>query len=138
MALPPLIPLKKKGNQRSSSLPFPRGGLGWGKTLAKTQVRNMTEPTKSLQSVLVFDGQDDCVNLGKKPEFKIEKEITLEAWIYCQNQRRRTGIVSNVFDTTATESGYQGRGKGERKKGERKKLFEIRIKVFPSFSPTRV
>jgi cyanobactin cluster PatC/TenC/TruC protein len=66
----------------------------------------MTEQTESLQSVLVFDGQDDSINLGKKPEFKIEKEITLEAWVYCQNQRRRTGIISNVFDTTAKESGY--------------------------------
>ncbi|MDZ8110650.1 MAG: LamG-like jellyroll fold domain-containing protein [Nostoc sp. DedQUE12a] len=66
----------------------------------------MTEQTESLQSVLVFDGQDDSIDLGNKPEFKIEKEITLEAWVYCQNQRRRTGIVSNVFDTTAKESGY--------------------------------
>ncbi|MBD0264384.1 MAG: hypothetical protein ICV78_17145 [Tolypothrix sp. Co-bin9] len=55
----------------------------------------MTQPTKFLQSVLVFDGQDDCVNLGKTPEFKIEKEISLRAWIYCPNQRVRTGIVSN-------------------------------------------
>ncbi|MFN6515987.1 MAG: LamG-like jellyroll fold domain-containing protein [Nostoc sp. CreGUA01] len=66
----------------------------------------MTEQTKSLQSVLVFDGQDDSINLGNKLEFKIEKQITLEAWVYCQNQRRRTGIVSNVFDTAAQESGY--------------------------------
>ncbi|MBW4616804.1 MAG: cyanobactin biosynthesis PatC/TenC/TruC family protein [Desmonostoc vinosum HA7617-LM4] len=66
----------------------------------------MTEQTKSLHSVLVFDGQDDSINLGKKPEFKIEKEIALEAWVYCQTQRRRTGIISNVFDTTTKESGY--------------------------------
>ncbi|MDZ8078118.1 MAG: LamG-like jellyroll fold domain-containing protein [Nostoc sp. DcaGUA01] len=66
----------------------------------------MNKQTKSLQSVLVFDGQDDSINLGNKLEFKIEKQITLEAWVYCQNQRRRTGIVSNVFDTAAQESGY--------------------------------
>ncbi|BAY21333.1 LamG domain-containing protein [Calothrix sp. NIES-2100] len=66
----------------------------------------MTEPKKSWESVIAFDGQHNWINLGKKPEFKIAKEITLEAWIYCQNQRRRTGIVSNVFDTTTTQSGY--------------------------------
>ncbi|MBD2255588.1 LamG-like jellyroll fold domain-containing protein [Nostoc parmelioides] len=56
--------------------------------------------------MLTFDGQDDYINLGKRQEFKIQQKITLEAWIYCQKQRRRTGIISNVFDTTATESGY--------------------------------
>jgi len=30
--LPPLIPPWKGGKQESSSLPFARGGLGWGKT----------------------------------------------------------------------------------------------------------
>ena len=66
----------------------------------------MDDSMTSLQSVLEFDGEDDFINLGKKPEFKIEKTVTLEAWIYCQNQRRRTGILTNVFDTTDTESGY--------------------------------
>jgi cyanobactin cluster PatC/TenC/TruC protein len=64
------------------------------------------DQTKPLQSVLIFDRQDDFINLGNKPEFKIEKDITLEVWVYCQNQRRRTGIISNVFDTTTIESGY--------------------------------
>ncbi|WP_414566348.1 MULTISPECIES: LamG-like jellyroll fold domain-containing protein [unclassified Anabaena] len=59
-----------------------------------------------MQYALTFDGQDDYILLGKKPEFKIEKEITLEAWVYCQKQRRRAGIISNVFDTNTTESGY--------------------------------
>ena len=31
--LPPLIPPWKGGKKKSSSLPFPRGGLGWGKSL---------------------------------------------------------------------------------------------------------
>jgi hypothetical protein len=31
--LPPLIPPYKGGRPESSSLPFIRGGLGWGKTL---------------------------------------------------------------------------------------------------------
>ncbi|MFB2833625.1 hypothetical protein [Floridanema evergladense] len=59
-----------------------------------------------MASVLAFDGQNAQIDLGKKPEFKIPREITLEAWIYCEAQRRRTGIITNVYDTTATESGY--------------------------------
>jgi cyanobactin cluster PatC/TenC/TruC protein len=66
----------------------------------------MTQVIPSLQSVLEFDGQNAHINLGIKPEFKVERDITLEAWIYCEAQRRRTGIVSNVYDTTAIESGY--------------------------------
>nr|AXN93585.1 ORF2 [Cylindrospermum alatosporum CCALA 994] len=59
------------------------------------------------QSVLEFDGQNNCVNLGKKPTFKIEKNITIEAWIYATTEQKEwTGIVSNIFDTGATESGY--------------------------------
>jgi len=64
------------------------------------------QPIQSFQSVLAFDGQKAHISLGKKPEFKIERDITLEAWIYCEAQRRRTGIVTNVYDTTANESGY--------------------------------
>ncbi len=58
------------------------------------------------QYVLVFNGQDNCVNLGKKPEFKIEKTITLEAWICVADQKRWAGIICNIFDTGSTESGY--------------------------------
>ena len=66
----------------------------------------MTELIKSLQSVLMFDGLLTHISLGQKPEFQIEKEITLEAWIYCEAQRRRPGIITNVFDTSKVESGY--------------------------------
>ncbi|MBD2301198.1 LamG-like jellyroll fold domain-containing protein [Nostoc sp. FACHB-190] len=62
--------------------------------------------TESLQPVLVFDGQDSAVDLGKKPEFKIKKEITLEAWICVASQKAYAGIISNIFDTGSTESGY--------------------------------
>jgi hypothetical protein len=44
----------------------------------------MIEQLNSLQSVLAFNGKDNYVSLGKKLEFKIEKEITLEAWVYSQ------------------------------------------------------
>lgn len=56
---------------------------------------------------LVFDGQDDRVELGKKPEFKIQRDMTLEAWIYPQQRQSKwTGIFSCIYDTGATESGY--------------------------------
>jgi|GEM_PF-43358 len=58
------------------------------------------------QQKLVFDGKDIYINLGKKSEFKIAQQISLEAWINCQVQRRRTGIITNVFDTNQIESGY--------------------------------
>ena len=66
----------------------------------------MTKPTESLQPVLVFNGQNDAVNLGKKPQFKIEKKITLEAWICVASQKAYAGIISNIYDTGSTESGY--------------------------------
>ncbi len=35
--LPPLIPPWKGGKKKSSSLPFTRGGLGWGNALSDGQ-----------------------------------------------------------------------------------------------------
>jgi Concanavalin A-like lectin/glucanases superfamily/Carboxypeptidase regulatory-like domain len=66
----------------------------------------MTNPTESLQPVLALNGQENAINLGKKPQFKIEKEITLEAWIYVTSQKAYAGIISNIYDTGSTESGY--------------------------------
>ncbi|MBD2208736.1 patatin-like phospholipase family protein [Nostoc linckia FACHB-104] len=66
----------------------------------------IAETSPYLQTVLIFNGQDMYIDLGKKPEFKIARQITLEAWINCQAQRRRTGIITNIFDTNETESGY--------------------------------
>jgi len=67
------------------------------------------KPTESPADlpVLNFDGKDDCISFGKKPQFKIEKNITIEAWVYLQGSNRQwTGIISNIFDTGSTESGY--------------------------------
>lgn len=58
------------------------------------------------KSVLAFDGQDDAVALGKKAQFKIEKNITLEAWVYAEHNQEWVGIFSNIYDTGSTESGY--------------------------------
>ncbi|MFN6531150.1 LamG-like jellyroll fold domain-containing protein [Nostoc sp. ChiSLP03a] len=55
---------------------------------------------------LSFDGIDDLVDIGKKPEFKIEKTLTVEAWVYPEQQKQWAGIFGNIFDTGFTESGY--------------------------------
>lgn len=61
----------------------------------------------SNRNFLRFNGKDGLVDLGKQPAHKIARDITIEAWIYPEVQQRAyTGIVSRVFDTGATESGY--------------------------------
>lgn len=85
------MPKSKKGQEEASN---------------SREFLNMTKPTESLQPVLVFNGQEDAINLGKKPEFKVEKIITLEAWIFVAKQKKYAGIISNIFDTGSTESGY--------------------------------
>ena len=87
------MPKSKKGQEEPS-------------TSNSREFLNMTKPTESLQPVLVFNGQNDAVNLGKKPQFKIEKKITLEAWICVASQKAYAGIISNIYDTGSTESGY--------------------------------
>ncbi|HEY9847863.1 MAG TPA: LamG-like jellyroll fold domain-containing protein [Leptolyngbyaceae cyanobacterium] len=58
------------------------------------------------QCVLSFDGQDDSVNLGRKPEYKVARTITLEAWICASAQKQWAGIITNIYDTGGAESGY--------------------------------
>lgn len=58
------------------------------------------------RKVLSFDGIDDLVDLGKRTEHKITRDITIEAWVYATRQRKWDGIVSRTFDTNASESGY--------------------------------
>lgn len=70
-----------------------------------TAVQTLTK--QDLQSVLSFDGKDDYIDLGKKPELKIQKDLTLSAWINAsKNDKKWIGIISKVFDTGSTESGY--------------------------------
>lgn len=64
------------------------------------------KPVPVSKSILLFDGLDDYIGLGKKTEYNIEKQITLEAWIYVLSQREWAGIFSKIYDTGATESGY--------------------------------
>ena len=67
--------------------------------MAKSNKRKeeTSSSTEFLQPVLVFNGQDDAVNLGKKSAFKIEKNITLEAWICIADVNDYDGIISNIF-----------------------------------------
>ncbi|NER84770.1 MAG: hypothetical protein F6K42_35695, partial [Leptolyngbya sp. SIO1D8] len=38
-------------------------------------------------SVLSFDGQDDCIDFGVQPHFKVQKHLTLELWAWIESQR---------------------------------------------------
>jgi hypothetical protein len=60
----------------------------------------------AVAKVMQFDGVNDLVELGSRPDFKVAKDLTVEAWIYVSEQKRWAGIVSKVFDTGSTESGY--------------------------------
>jgi predicted flap endonuclease-1-like 5' DNA nuclease len=62
------------------------------------------EPPK--RCVLTFDKTGDVVDMGKRPEHKIPRDMTMEAWIYPTKQLKWGGILSRIFDTNATESGY--------------------------------
>lgn len=61
---------------------------------------------KQPRSVLSFDGADDLVEITRKNEHKIPREITMEAWVYVTGRTHYAGIISRVFDTGSTESGY--------------------------------
>ena len=50
------------------------------------------------QSVLSFDGQDDYVDLGNKPEFKIQRDFTLEVWSYIEKLDSWRGFISSYAD----------------------------------------
>lgn len=68
-----------------------------------TQTQDNSAPVM----VLSFDGQGDRIELGKQPQFKMERALTLEAWIYPKaHQSKWTGIISCIYDTGKTESGY--------------------------------
>lgn len=56
--------------------------------------------------LLRFDGAKSYVDLGKRAEHKPLTALTMEAWIYATRQLEWAGILSRVFDTGATESGY--------------------------------
>lgn len=56
--------------------------------------------------LLRFDGAKSFVDLGKRAEHKPLKALTMEAWIFPTRQLEWAGIVSRIFDTGATESGY--------------------------------
>jgi len=66
------------------------------------------EPTYPPQPVLNFDGENDFVNLGKQPNLKIGKEITIETWVYIEPLQEwpNSGIVSNFDENNSDRSGY--------------------------------
>ncbi|MEA5510228.1 LamG-like jellyroll fold domain-containing protein [Crocosphaera sp. UHCC 0190] len=69
-----------------------------------TAVQILTQ--QNLQSVLSFDGKDDYIDLAKKSVFNVSKNLTLSAWINVNSNREWAAIISKIFDTGSTESGY--------------------------------
>jgi cyanobactin cluster PatC/TenC/TruC protein len=58
-----------------------------------------------LCSTLTFAG-NGAVELGIQPIHAVPRDLTIEAWINVKAQRQWAGIVSKIFDTGSTESGY--------------------------------
>ncbi|MBK8265243.1 MAG: hypothetical protein IPK80_28425 [Nannocystis sp.] len=63
----------------------------------------MSEVTRP---VLFFDGVESLVDLGKRPEHAIARDITIEAWVYATAETKWAGVVSRIWDTGTNESGY--------------------------------
>jgi len=65
---------------------------------------------KVLQWVLSFDGKNDLVDLGNKPEFQVKRDLTLEFWVYIEKMEARRAFFSNFADVDDTDpkqrSGY--------------------------------
>ena len=87
-----------------------KGGAIWHQQifLAVAQPSTLlpTDTTIRFKPALAFDGKTACINLGKKPAFKIEQTITLEAWVFAEKLETLNGIISSIFDIGSTESGY--------------------------------
>lgn len=61
---------------------------------------------KRTRGILNFRGGSDAIDLGRKPEFRLRRELTLEAWVYAIGRGSCAGIISKIWDTNDTESGY--------------------------------
>ncbi|WP_107670049.1 hypothetical protein [Cyanothece sp. BG0011] len=48
---------------------------------------------QNLESILNFDGKDDYIDLGNKPEFKINKNLTISAWINATHNNQKLIII---------------------------------------------
>src|SRR3990172_7034579 len=60
------------------------------------------DPGKALQ----FNGTSNYVNIGDKASLKPATEITVEAWMYAEQQQWYASMLSNAFETQLIESGY--------------------------------
>ncbi|NQW01590.1 MAG: tandem-95 repeat protein, partial [Rhodospirillales bacterium] len=67
---------------------------------------NPTQLGSNLARSLDFDGVLDNVNLGSAAVFNVDTSFSIEAWINPQSADDWDGILSNTWDTGATESGY--------------------------------
>ena len=59
------------------------------------------------KSVLSFDGKDDYVDLGNKPEFKVQRDFTLEVWVYLEKMDSFQSFFSSyTYRGQKGQSGY--------------------------------
>lgn len=72
----------------------------------EAELKKSWKPEPGQQRVLSLEGGGGAVDIGKRPEHKIPRELTLEAWICPSSQHRYASIVSRVYDTKDIESGY--------------------------------
>ncbi|MEP0337182.1 MAG: LamG-like jellyroll fold domain-containing protein [Alphaproteobacteria bacterium] len=59
-----------------------------------------------MSGAVTFDGVDDVINFGQEMAFEVDTTFTLEAWINPKSSSNWSGIVGNVVDDGANESGY--------------------------------
>ncbi len=55
---------------------------------------------------LKLDGVDDGVSVGQQSDVEPQQALTVEAWVNAAKQKQYDGIVSRVFHTGETQSGY--------------------------------
>lgn len=92
-------------DEDSGTLAYDRSPSGLhGVVTGATWVKEPVAP--GTRSVLRFNGRSDSVKIGTYAEHKVEREITLEAWVHALSQRQWSGIVSRIYDSGTVESGY--------------------------------
>ncbi|MBO1351113.1 MAG: hypothetical protein EBE86_028800 [Hormoscilla sp. GUM202] len=60
------------------------------------------------QSSIIFPDYQPLgyINLGRQPQFKVGRDITIEAWIMVTLSSNNRSIVSKMYDSETTASGY--------------------------------
>jgi len=92
---------------RLSALSFPitKTITVWLSLILLAAVFGVVQANHDAGYALDFDGVNEYADIGDQVQVA-GANLTLEAWVYVRARNRYAGIVSNVYDTGATESGY--------------------------------